>query len=90
MFLVKISNLQVPYHTIPHQSALWKQTMLSLMTHKCLELQVNKVKIPFGGLTTVSDTVVFFQTSFLQIEFLSVFVTCRRFTYLGSNLFYAQ
>lgn len=71
--MVDLNSLQVVHHTI--QSVLWKQTVLSLVTHKCSELQINEDDTPFVGLTTVDDTVVFFLASFLQIEFLSVFVT---------------
>lgn len=74
VILVKISSLQVPHHTI--QSAFF------------FFLQANEINTPFGGLTTVNYTVVFFQTSFLQIKFLSV--TSPRFTYLGPNFFYSQ
>lgn len=84
VFLVKLSSLQVPHHTI--QSALWKQTMLSLGTHKYLELQVNGDYTHFVGLTTVNDSGLFSDLIFADRISLS-FCHISRFTYLGSDFF---
>lgn len=54
---VKISSLQVPYNIIQSVLGKKKNTILNLILHICLKLQVNEIYIFSGSLTVANNKV---------------------------------